>query len=417
MKSHKKEIKIGSRLRIFEREKDIMFKNYKGTIYACFIGYIVQAIVNNFVPLLFLTFQSQYGISLSKITLLVTFNFGLQLLIDLLSISFIDRIGYRLSMVLAHIFAAAGLLLLTILPEITTDPFHGILVAVMVYAIGGGLLEVLVSPIVEACPSDNKEKTMSLLHSFYCWGHVGVVLLSTLFFVIAGIDNWKILAILWAVIPLLNTFLFTQVPIRSLIAEDEEGLSMKELLREKFFWIFIILMVCAGASEQAVGQWASIFMEKGLQISKTLGDLVGPMTFAVCMGLARVFYGKYGEKIKLERFMMGSALVCVLSYIIIAFIPLPVAGVIGCSICGFAVGIMWPGTFSMASAKIRNGGTAMFALMALAGDLGCTSGPTLVGMVSGLFSENLRIGILAAVVFPLVLLIGIWLLKRDETRE
>lgn len=394
-----------------------MLKNYKGTIYACFIGYIVQAIVNNFVPLLFLTFQSQYGISLSKITLLVTFNFGLQLLIDLLSISFVDKIGYRLSAILAHIFAAAGLLLLTILPEITTDPFHGILVAVMVYAIGGGLLEVLVSPIVEACPSDNKEKTMSLLHSFYCWGHVGVVLLSTLFFVIAGIDNWKILAILWAVIPLLNTFLFTQVPIRSLIAEDEEGLSMKELLREKFFWIFIILMVCAGASEQAVGQWASIFMEKGLQISKTLGDLVGPMTFAVCMGLARVFYGKYGEKIKLERFMMGSALVCVLSYIIIAFIPLPVAGVIGCSICGFAVGIMWPGTFSMASAKIRNGGTAMFALMALAGDLGCTSGPTLVGMVSGLFSENLRIGILAAVVFPLVLLIGIWLLKRDETRE
>lgn len=393
-----------------------MLKKYKGTVCACFIGCIVQAIVNNFVPLLFLTFQSQYGISLSKITLLVTFNFGLQLLIDLLSISFIDRIGYRLSMVLAHIFAAMGLLLLTILPEVTTDPFHGILVAVMVYAIGGGLLEVLVSPIVEACPSDNKEKTMSLLHSFYCWGHVGVVLLSTLFFVIAGIDNWKILAILWAVIPLLNTFLFTQVPIGSLIAEDEEGLSMKELLREKFFWIFIILMVCAGASEQAVGQWASIFMEKGLQISKTLGDLVGPMTFAVCMGLARVFYGKYGEKIKLERFMMGSALVCVLSYIIIAFIPLPVVGVIGCSICGFAVGIMWPGTFSMASAKIRNGGTAMFALMALAGDLGCTSGPTLVGMVSGLFSENLRIGILVAVVFPLVLLIGIWLLKGDKER-
>ena len=394
-----------------------MLKKYKGTICACFIGYIVQAIVNNFVPLLFLTFQSQYGISLSKITLLVTFNFGLQLLIDLLSISFIDRIGYRLSMVLAHIFAAVGLLLLTILPEVTRDPFHGILIAVMVYAIGGGLLEVLVSPIVEACPSDNKEKTMSLLHSFYCWGHVGVVLLSTLFFAIAGIGNWKILAILWAVIPLTNTFLFTQVPIGSLIAEDEEGLSMKELLREKFFWIFIILMVCAGASEQAVGQWASIFMEKGLQISKTLGDLVGPMTFAVCMGLARVFYGKYGEKIKLERFMMGSALVCVLSYIIIAFIPLPVAGVIGCSICGFAVGIMWPGTFSMASAKIRNGGTAMFALMALAGDLGCTSGPTLVGMVSGLFSENLRIGILAAVVFPLVLLIGIWLLKRDKKKE
>jgi len=384
-----------------------MLNNYKGTIYACFLGYIVQAIVNNFVPLLFLTFQSQYGISLSKITMLVTFNFGLQLLIDLLSISFIDKIGYRISMVLAHIFAAGGLLSLTILPEVTKDPFHGILISVMIYAVGGGLLEVLVSPIVEACPSENKEKTMSLLHSFYCWGHVGVVLLSTLFFAIFGIENWKILLLLWAVVPILNALIFTQVPIALLIAEDEEGLSMKELMKEKVFWIFIILMVCSGASEQAVGQWVSTFMEKGLQISKTLGDLVGPMAFAICMGLARVFYGKYGEKIKLERFMAGSALVCVSSYIIIALIPVPLVSVIGCSICGFSVGIMWPGTFSMAAARIRNGGTAMFALMALAGDLGCTSGPTLVGMISGMFSENLRIGILAAVVFPLVMLIGI----------
>lgn len=391
-----------------------MFKNYKGTIYACFLGYIVQAIVNNFVPLLFLTFQSQYGISLSKITMLVTFNFGLQLLVDLLSISFIDKIGYRISMVLAHIFAAGGFLALTILPEVTKDPFYGILISVMIYAVGGGLLEVLVSPVVEACPSENKEKTMSLLHSFYCWGHVGVVLLSTLFFAVFGIGNWKILLLLWAVIPILNALIFSQVPIASLIAEEEKGLSMKELMKEKIFWIFIILMVCSGASEQAVSQWSSTFMEKGLQISKTLGDLVGPMAFAICMGLARVFYGKYGEKIKLERFMVGSALVCVCSYIIIALIPIPIMSVIGCSICGFSVGIMWPGTFSMAAARIRNGGTAMFALMALAGDLGCTSGPTLVGVVSGMFSENLRMGIFAAVVFPIVLLIGMGLLARDR---
>lgn len=391
-----------------------MLKNYKGTIYACFMGYIVQAIVNNFVPLLFLTFQSQYGISLSKITMLVTFNFGLQLLVDFSSISFVDKIGYRASIILAHIFSAAGFVLLTILPEVTADPFHGILIAVVVYAVGGGLLEVLVSPIVEACPSDNKEKTMSLLHSFYCWGHVGVVLLSTVFFAVFGIENWKILALLWAVVPVLNTLIFTRVPIAPLIAEGEKGLSIKELAREKIFWIFIVLMLCAGASEQAVGQWASTFMEKGLQISKTLGDLVGPMAFAICMGIARVLYGKYGERIKLETFMIGSTILCVFSYIMIALIPNPVVGVIGCSICGFAVGIMWPGTFSIASARIRNGGTAMFALMALAGDLGCTSGPTLVGMVSGAFSENLRVGILAAVVFPLVLLVGMSVLKRDR---
>lgn len=389
-----------------------MLKNYKNTIYACFIGYIVQAVVNNFVPLLFLTFQSQYGISLSKITMLVTFNFGLQLLVDLVSISFIDKIGYRVSMVLAHVFSAAGLILLTILPDVMSDPFHGILIAVMVYAVGGGLLEVLVSPIVEACPTDNREKAMSLLHSFYCWGHMGVVLLSTLFFAIVGIENWKVLAFVWAVVPVLNGIFFTQVPIAPLIAEDETGLSVKELFKEKIFWVFMLLMVCSGASEQAVGQWASTFAEKGLGISKTIGDLVGPMAFAACMGTARVLYGKFGEKIKLETFMIISTIACVISYLMIALVLSPVVSVIGCSICGFAVGMMWPGTFSMAAAKIRNGGTAMFALMALAGDLGCTSGPTLVGTISGMFSENLRVGIFTALVFPVLLLIGIGLIKK-----
>lgn len=389
-------------------------KNYKNTIYACFIGYIVQAIVNNFVPLLFLTFQSQYGISLSKITMLVTFNFALQLLIDLVSISFVDRIGYRASAVLAHVFSAAGFILLTFLPEVTKDPFRGILIAVMVYAIGGGLLEVLISPIVEACPTDNKERAMSLLHSFYCWGHVGVVLISTVFFAVVGIENWKLLALLWAVVPVLNALFFMRVPIASLIAEDETGLSMKELFREKVFWIFMLLMVCAGASEQAVSQWASTFAEKGLGISKTIGDLVGPMMFAVCMGTSRVLYGKYGEKVRLETFMIGSTVLCMISYLLIVFVQAPVVGVIGCSLCGFSVGIMWPGTYSMASSRIKNGGTAMFAMMALAGDLGCSGGPTLVGTVADLFSENLRIGIMAAIIFPVLLLTGIFLVRASR---
>ena len=389
-------------------------KNYKNTIYACFIGYIVQAIVNNFVPLLFLTFQSQYGISLSKITMLVTFNFALQLLIDLVSISFVDRIGYRASAVLAHVFSAAGFILLTFLPEVTKDPFRGILIAVMVYAIGGGLLEVLISPIVEACPTDNKERAMSLLHSFYCWGHVGVVFISTVFFAVVGIENWKLLALLWAVVPVLNALFFMRVPIASLIAEDETGLSMKELFREKVFWIFMLLMVCAGASEQAVSQWASTFAEKGLGISKTIGDLVGPMMFAVCMGTSRVLYGKYGEKVRLETFMIGSTVLCMISYLLIVFVQAPVVGVIGCSLCGFSVGIMWPGTYSMASSRIKNGGTAMFAMMALAGDLGCSGGPTLVGTVADLFSENLRIGIMAAIIFPVLLLTGIFLVRASR---
>ena len=388
--------------------------NYNHTMYACFIGYIVQAIVNNFVPLLFLTFQATYNIPLSKITMLVTINFGLQLLIDLLSVSFVDRIGYRASMLLAHICAALGFLLLTILPEVFSDPFIGLLIAVTIYAIGGGLLEVLVSPVMEACPTDNKEKAMSLLHSFYCWGHVGVVLLSTLFFKLFGIENWKILAVLWAIIPIINTILFTKVPMASLIEEGETGLTIPQLFSKKIFWLFLLIMVCAGASEQSVSQWASTFTEKGLGVSKTIGDLAGPMAFAILMGTARAFYGKYGERINLDLFMIYSGILCVISYLCIALVPSPIFGLIGCALCGLSVGILWPGSFSKASASIRGGGTAMFALMALAGDLGCSSGPTLVGMVSSHFGDSLNVGILSAIIFPILFLIGIGVSKAGN---
>lgn len=385
--------------------------NYKTTIYACFIGYIVQAIVNNFVPLLFLTFRSTYGISLSKITFLVTFNFGVQLLIDLLSPTFVDKIGYRVSVILAHVFSATGLLALTILPEIFSDPFTGLLVAVMIYALGGGLLEVLISPIVEACPTDNKETAMSMLHSFYCWGHVGVVLLSTGLFSLLGIENWKYMALLWMLVPLCNMILFFFVPMASLIEEGERGLTLPELLSKKKFWLMFLLMICAGASEQAVSQWASAFAEKGLGVAKTIGDLTGPMFFAIMMGTSRALYGKYGEKLKLEKGMAASGALCIISYLMIVLSPFPALSLVGCGICGFSVGILWPGTFSMASAGIRNGGTMMFAFLALGGDVGCSLGPTLVGRVSGMFQENLKIGILAALVFPVILLVGIGINK------
>ena len=389
-----------------------MKNQYNKTITACFVGYIVQAVINNFVPLLFLTFQRTYDIPLSQITLLVTFNFGVQLLVDLLAIGFVDRIGYRISMVMAHVLSAAGLILLTILPEIFSSPFAGILISVMIYAVGGGLLEVLVSPVVEACPSDNKEKAMSMLHSFYCWGHVGVVLLSTVFFRAAGIENWKIMAVVWAVIPICNAFVFTRVPMASLMEEGESGLSMKELFASKIFWVLLLMMVCAGASEQAVSQWASTFAEKGLEISKTAGDLAGPMAFAVLMGAARAFYGKYGDRIQLDHFMIWSSILCILSYLGIALFPSPVLSLAACAVCGLSVGIMWPGSFSKAAAALPKGGTAMFALLALGGDLGCSGGPTVVGTVSSALGENLKMGILAAVVFPALLLTGILVCGR-----
>lgn len=391
-----------------------MQNQYNKTITACFVGYIVQAIVNNFTPLLFLFFQRQYQIPLAQITLLVTFNFGIQLLVDLLSVGFVDRIGYRTSMVLAHIMAAAGLILLTVLPEILPSPFIGILIAVMIYAVGGGLLEVLVSPVVEACPSDNKEKAMSMLHSFYCWGHAGVVLISTLFFFLFGIENWKMLALIWALIPIGNAFVFTKVPIAPLIEEGESGMKLKDLLRMKLFWTLLIMMICAGASEQAISQWASTFAEKGLGITKTAGDLAGPMAFAILMGLSRLFYGKYGHRINLDRFMMFSSILCILSYLGISLSPIPQISLIACAICGLSVGIMWPGTFSKASAALPKGGTALFALLALGGDVGCSGGPTLVGMVSGALGDNLKMGVLAGIIFPTLLLIGVRLTPRSH---
>ncbi len=394
-----------------------MENQYNKTITACFVGYIVQAVVNNFTPLLFLFFQKSYHIPLSKITLLVTFNFGIQLLVDLLSVGFIDKIGYRASMVIAHVLSAAGLILLTILPEVLPVSFIGILIAVLIYAIGGGLLEVLVSPVVEACPSDNKEKAMSMLHSFYCWGHAGVVLISTLFFYVAGIEKWKILAVIWAVIPIGNAFVFAKVPIAPLIEDGESGLELKDLFRIKVFWILLIMMVCAGASEQAVSQWASAFAEKGLGISKAAGDLAGPMAFAVLMGMSRLFYGKYGDRIHLERFMVYSSFLCILSYLGISLFPIPLLNLIACAVCGLSVGIMWPGTFSKASSALPKGGTAMFALLALGGDIGCSGGPTLVGMISGALGDNLKMGILAGIIFPVLLLMGIILCRKTKKGE
>lgn len=383
--------------------------NYRPTIYACFLGYIVQAVVNNFVPLLFLHFQSEFGIPLSRITLLITFNFGIQLILDFASAGFVDRIGYRTSMILANACCIIGFILLTFLPDVLPDAFAGILVSVMIYAVGGGLTEVLISPIMESCPTDNKETAMSLLHSFYCWGHMGVVLLSTLFFVTAGIEHWRVLALLWAVIPLADLILFCRVPIAPLVAEGEQGLSLKELARSKVFWALMLMMLCAGASEQSVSQWASTFAEEGLGISKTLGDLMGPTFFAAMMGTSRAIFGKSGSKLDLRRFFIISVILCIISYLMIVFITNPFLSLLGCGLCGFSVGIFWPGTFSIAANAIHNGGTAMYAMFALAGDIGCAGGPTFAGAVASAFGDNLKLGIGAAIIFPVLLAVGLFL--------
>lgn len=389
---------------------------YKSTIRACFAGYVVQAVVNNFVPLLFLTFQSQYGIPLSQVTLLITINFALQLAVDGVSVFFIDRIGYRAAAVIAHICATLGLVGLAFLPDLLPSPFAGLLLSVLLYALGGGLLEVIVSPIVESCPSDHKAQTMSILHSFYCWGSAGVIVISTLFLKVFGASSWKILAAIWALLPLANCFVFTKVPLAPLVAEGGTGMHIGQLFRSRVFWVIMLMMLCAGASEQAVSQWASTFAEKGLGVSKAVGDLAGPTVFALLMATSRLLYGKFGAKIDLNKAMMASALLCVVSYLLIGLTNSPVLGLVGVGLCGLAVGIFWPGTFSTAAASLRGGGTAMFALMALAGDLGCSGGPTLAGAIAGAFGDNLRLGILCAMAFPALMILGILLIRRTDAK-
>ena len=389
---------------------------YKGTVISCYIGYVSQSIVNNFSPLLFVMFGTSFNISLTQLSLMIAVNFGVQLLTDFVAARFVDRVGYRPFVVAAHFLCAAGLSLLSVLPYVM-PPYIGLLVATVLSAIGGGLIEVIVSPIIEACPSDNKASAMSLLHSFYCWGQMAVVLVSTLVFRFAGIGAWRVMAVVWALIPLVNAFLYMRVPINALPSEDGHS-GVFSHFKKKSFVIAFMMMLCAGASELSMSQWASAFAEEGLGVSKAMGDLLGPCLFAVFMGIARVFYGKFGGRIALSKFMAGSSALCIAAYLITVASPYPLLSLAGCALCGLAVGIMWPGTFSLASAAMPMGGTSMFAMLAFAGDMGCTSGPSLTGRIADAFGSDIKAGFAFAVVFPVVMLVLslVWI-KREKNSK
>ena len=386
-------------------------KNYKKTLVACYLGFVTQAITANFTPLLFLTFKNTYGIGFEKIALIPMVFYFTQLLIDFAAAKFVDKIGYRVCVVSSQVLSAAGLVLMAVLPELFPVPFAGILIAVVLYAIGSGLVEVLVSPIVEACPFENKGGMMSLLHSFYCWGAVAVILGSTLFFTVFGIENWKILTVLWAIIPFWNAFNFMFCPIERLVEEDQR-MRTSQLLKLPLFWLLILLMICAGASEASMAQWASAFTESAMGVSKTVGDLAGPCLFAAFMGISRIVYGKLSEKLDLTKTMLACGGLCVLCYLTASLSAIPIIGLAGCALCGVSVGIMWPGTISISSQKCPRGGTAMFAFLALAGDLGATVSPSLVGGISNMAGGNLKAGLFAATAFPLLLIFGLIFLHR-----
>ena len=386
-------------------------KNYKKTLIACYLGFVTQAISANFAPILFLTFKNTYGITLEKIAMIPLVFYLTQLLVDLAATKFADKVGYRMCVVASQVLSSVGLVFMAILPEVLPLPFMGILISVVLYAIGSGLIEVLVSPIVEACPFENKDGMMSLLHSFYCWGAMGVILGSTLFFVVFGVENWKTLTFIWALVPLYNTFNFIRCPIERLI-EDGKSMGIRKLLKTPVFWLMIILMVCSGASEATMAQWASAFTESAIGVSKTVGDLAGPCLFAMFMGISRMLYGKFSEKLDLIKVMLGCGIMCAGCYLVASLSTLPILGLAGCAFCGLAVGIMWPGSISISSQKCPRGGTAMFAFLALAGDLGAMVSPAMVGSLSEMAGGNLKTGLLTATIFPVFLVFGLLILKK-----
>lgn len=405
---------------------------FKHTLRACYTGFITQAIVNNLAPLLFIVFQDKYNISFEMVGRLILINFGTQIVADYVAARYADRIGYRRAAVLAHLFCATGLIGLGVLPAIMPNPYTGLMIAAVIYAAGGGFIEVLISPIVESLPGDAKASAMSLVHSFYCWGQMAVVLFTTLLLKALGEDIWFLLPVMWSIIPIYNLFQFLRVPLMPTVSEEEKT-PVRELFKTKTFLLALILMMCAGSSELTMSQWSSLFAEKGLQVPKMLGDLLGPFLFALFMGMGRTMYANLGHKINLRSALVVSGALCVLCYAVTIFVQIPIISLLGCAVCGLSVSLMWPGTLSLTAGAWPKGGTAMFGLLAIFGDLGAAIGPWIAGLISDLTLQapdlvdigqsyglnpdqlGMKAGLLSAMIFPIMLIVGLSMLRKKAT--
>lgn len=398
---------------------------FKSTVYACYRQSLTQGIVNNLSPLFFVIYKDKFGLSYSLIATLILFNFVTQLLTDMVSVKFVDKLGYRNSCVIANIFCFTGLLLIGSLPNLIPAPFFGLAFATVVMGVGGGLIEVVTSPMLDAIPGEAKASSMSLMHSFYCWGQLGVVVITTLLLRVIGDALWFVIPFLWALLPLFSLASFFRIPMPETIPEEHRT-PLRELFRSKLFLVALVLMLSAGASELSMCQWSSLFAEKALGVPKVVGDLLGPALFAVFMGIGRMIFGIYGERLNLYRILIWSSVLCVGCYLGTALVQNPIFSLICCSSCGLFVTLMWPGTISCTSPLFPKGGAAMFGLFALAGDVGCSVGPALVGTISdnagnllsgilpGLSQDQigLRTGMLAGMIFPLIMMVGVILLRR-----
>lgn len=387
--------------------------SYKRTKLSCYTGYFVQAIINNLPPLLFIVFNQKFGIGLNRLSLLITVNFVSQILIDLFAVKFSDKIGYKKLSVLSQAITTAGLICLAVLPNII-NAFTGILIAILLNAVGSGLMEVIISPIIEAIPGDKKTSQMAFLHSFYCWGQVFVVLATTILVKILGKDNWHWIPLVWAILPLFNTISFLKCRMPENLAAEKQT-PLGRLFFKRTFVIMLILMLCAGASELGMSQWASYFAETALHVTKQVGDILGPCMFAVLMGLGRVLFGIFGEKLKIKTALAVSALLCAASYIAVSVSGNQYVSLIFCAFTGMCISIMWPGTFSLAAKEFPDGGNSMFALLALMGDVGCTLGPWIVSFTAlQFFDGNLKGGIGFGSVFPIIMIIAVLLVKNKN---
>ncbi len=403
---------------------------YKTTKLACYIGYITQAIVINLMPVFFIIFQNEYNISFTRLGSLILLNFVVQIGLDVLAAKYIDKIGFRRAAIPAHIFSVLGLVGMGFLSQLMSDPYIGLIISVILFSLGGGLIEVVISPVIDLIPSSNSTGAMSLLHSFYCWGQLVVVLLSTLALNIFGYNSWKWISLFWAIIPAINIYLFMNVPLPETIKEKKEPI--KSLFREKIFLLVILLMLGAGAAEQTMAQWASLFAQKGLQVSKIVGDLLGPCAFALLMALGRVWYGFNGGKQNLRSSLLGCSVLCVICYLVCVFENNPIVSLVACAVTGVSVSIMWPGVLSYAANCFPKSGAAMFGVMAIFGDIGCSLGPWVAGRVSdvvkgmpevieyvtttgmNLDGVAMKAGILTSVIYPIIMIIGLILLKKNK---
>ncbi|MCQ2477954.1 MAG: MFS transporter [Clostridia bacterium] len=385
--------------------------NLKQTKLACYIGYIVQAIINNFLPILFIVFQTNLDLTYEQLGRIVFINFFTQLLSDAVTPSVVKRIGYKGCAVLCHIFVTTGLIMLTVLTGIMSNTYLALIISVVVYAFGSGMIEVVISPIMELLPTENKAKNMAFLHSFYCWGQTFTVAVTTFMVLLLGYGNWRFIPLVWAIVPLFNTVLFLKVTV--IEPNEVKGSFSNRNFLSKEFICFIIFMICAGASEISMASFASVFAQNALGVSKLTGDLLGPCSFAVCMGIGRVLYGAFSDKISIKKALILNNILCVICYLTVAFTNINFLSLVFCALCGFSVSLLWPGTYSLAAKRFGGGNTVMFSIFALCGDIGCSAGPWLLGYIADV-SGSLKKGFAVCTVFPLVMILAALTLIKEK---